>query len=260
VAFVNRKAWNRLAANFESEACDIAREESSDSVKHFFALARIPKTGGVLVDMGCGVGTFIREFGHHFGEVVGVEYAPGIIARAKERCAGMGNITWYNSGISHAATRIGRRADLTVCMNVITSSNAATRTTLWRSLASVTKDRGFALVVVPSIESDDIVEEVSHGNKPRKTTARAKGLVWRSDAWQKHFAQDEFGADLARAGFAVRSIGRAFYPWSIEGVRETKARRLRRPWDWIALAQKLSSSARAGEVDRVNIIRARRRG
>lgn len=236
---MNRKQWNRLAKTFETEACDISREESGDQVKRYVARARIPKKNGVLVDLGCGVGTFIAQYGPRFGEVVGVEYAAGIIARARKRCARMDNITWHNSGIGQAAKRIGRRADLAVCMNVITSSNAATRAALWRSLAAVTKKNGFALIVVPSIESDDMVEETASGRKPRRTKARAKGLVWRGDAWQKHFAQAELGSDLARVGFAVRRIGRASYPWSIEGMRETKSRRANRPWDWMCLAQRL---------------------
>jgi len=237
---MNRKQWNRLAKKFETEACDISREESGDQVKRYVAHARIPKKNGVLVDLGCGVGTFIREFGHRFGEIVGVEYAAGIIARAKTRCADMDNVTWHNAGAAQAAARIGRRADLTVCMNVITSSNAATRAALWSSLASVTKKNGFALIVVPSIESDDMVEKTANnGRKPRRTTARAKGLVRRSGAVQKHFARDELSDDLARVGFIVRRMGRASYPWSIEGMRETKARRANRPWDWVCLAQRV---------------------
>lgn len=235
---MNRAQWNKLAS-FETETCDIAREESGDAVKRFFASARLPKKGAVLVDLGCGLGTFIRDFGHRFDQIVGVEYAAPTIARAKKRCAAFENITWYNSGIAQAAARIGCRADLTVCMNVITSSNTTTRSALWRSLASVTKKDGFALIVVPSIESDEMVEEEESGKKPRRTKQRAKGLVWRSDAWQKHFVEAELRDDLARVGLTVRRLGRAFYPWSIEGMRETKARRLGRPWDWIVLAERV---------------------
>ncbi|MGH6872539.1 MAG: class I SAM-dependent methyltransferase [Rhizomicrobium sp.] len=235
---MNRKHWNTLARAFESEACDIAREESGAAVKRFVARARIPRTGAVLVDLGCGVGTFIARFGQRFETIVGVEYAPGIIARAKARCAEFDGIAWHNCGIVQAAGRIGRRADLAVCMNVITSSNAATRTALWKALAAVTKTGGHALVVVPSIESDDMVEEEEKGRAPRKTARRAQGLVWRSDAWQKHFAQAELRADLERVGFTPRHAGRARYPWSIEGMRETGSRRANRPWDWIVLAQR----------------------
>jgi hypothetical protein len=234
---MNRAQWNKLASRFESEACDISREESGAAVKRTFALAKLPKRA-VLVDMGCGIGTFIREYGQHFAEIHGVEYAAGILARAKQRCGHMNDVSWYNAGAAQAAKQIGPRADMTVCMNVITSSNAATRTAIWRGLAGVTKKAGTAMIVVPSLESDDMVEEEESGKKPRKTKQRAKGLVWRSDAWQKHFSEDELIRDLARVGFTPRHIGRAFYPWSIEGLRETKARRLRRPWDWIALAQR----------------------
>jgi ubiquinone/menaquinone biosynthesis C-methylase UbiE len=235
---MNRAQWNRLAKRFESEACDIAREESGDAVRRAFALAKLPKNA-MLVDMGCGIGTFIRDFGGRFAEIAGVEYAAGILARAKQRCAHIDQVTWYNAGAAQAAKRIGRRADLAVCMNVITSSNVATRTAIWRGLATVTKTGGTALIVVPSLESDDMVEEEESGKKPRKTKQRVKGLVWRSDAWQKHFTEEELTRDLARAGFTPRHIGRAFYPWSIEGMRETKARRLRRPWDWIVLAERV---------------------
>lgn len=235
---MNRAQWNKLASRFESEACDISREESGAAVKRTFALAKLPKRA-VLVDMGCGIGTFICEYGHHFAEIHGVEYAAGILARAKQRCAHMNDVAWYNAGAARAAKQIGPRADMTVCMNVITSSNAATRTAIWRGLASVTKAGGYALVVVPSIESDEMVEMESSGKPARRTKQRAKGLVWRSDAWQKHFSEDELRADLSRAGFAPRYIGRAHYPWSIEGMRETKTRRLNRPWDRIALAERV---------------------
>lgn len=235
---MNRAQWNKLAGRFESEACDISREESGAAVKRTFALAKLPKRA-VLVDMGCGIGTFIRDYGDRFAEIHGVEYAAGILARAKQRCTNIENVTWYNAGAAQAAKQIGPRADMTVCMNVITSSNTATRTAIWRGLAAVTKPGGYMLVVVPSIESDDVVEMESSGKPPRRTKHRAKGLVWRSDAWQKHFSEEELRAVLARAGFAQRHIARAHYPWSIEGMRETKARRLNRPWDWIALAERV---------------------
>ncbi len=72
---MNRKAWNELAATFEKNVCDISREETADQVRRYVARAKIPKRGGVLVDMGCGIGSFIRQYGHGFAEIVGVEYA-----------------------------------------------------------------------------------------------------------------------------------------------------------------------------------------
>ena len=59
---MNRKEWNKLAKTFEKNVCDISREETADQIKRYVARAKIPKSGAVLVDMGCGIGTFIRQY------------------------------------------------------------------------------------------------------------------------------------------------------------------------------------------------------
>ena len=231
---MKRADWDRLADEFETETCDITREESADLTERFVALARIPRRDAVLVDLGCGVGTFIRRFGGRFGRIFGVEFAPRIIARARTQCAQMDNVTWLNHDIPRAARMIGAKADLAVCLNVITSDSAAKRTSLWSSLAAVTRPGGSALVVVPSLESEDIV--AAEMKTPPKR--RPGGIVERDDAWQKHYEHGELGMLFGKLGFTVRRIERAHYPWSIEGLRETRARARNRPWDWICLAQR----------------------
>jgi SAM-dependent methyltransferase len=231
---MKRADWDRLADEFETETCDITREESADLTERFVALARIPRRGAVLVDLGCGVGTFIRRFGDRFGQIFGVEFAPRIIARARTHCAQMDNVTWLNHDIPRAAKLIGARADLAVCLNVITSDSAAKRASLWSSLAAVTKRGGFSLVVVPSLESEDIVA----AQMKQPPERRAGGIVERDDAWQKHYGRGELEMLFAQRGFVVKRIDRAHYPWSIEGLRETRARAGNRPWDWMCLAQR----------------------
>jgi SAM-dependent methyltransferase len=229
---MKRADWDRLALEFESETCDITREESADTVSRFVALAKTPKRGAVLADLGCGVGTFIARYGGRFAHIHGVEFAPRIIARARARCGG--DVDWLTMSIPSAARRIGACAHLTVCMNVITQSGVVARARMWRSLAQVTRKRGHALVVVPSMESERMVVSLSRGDGEW----RKGGLVLRDGVWQKHYERSEIEDVFAENGFGVTRIGRAHYPWSVEGLRETKARRGKRPWDWIALARK----------------------
>jgi SAM-dependent methyltransferase len=228
---MKRADWDRLALEFESETCDITAEESADTVARFVALAKIPKRNAVLADLGCGVGTFIARFGGRFAQIHGVEFAPRIIARARARCGD--GVDWLNMDIPRAAGRIGACAHLAVCMNVITQSGAAKRARMWESLAHVTRRRGFALVVVPSMESERMVVEAGGEQRWRKG-----GLVERDGIWQKHYERRELEEIFTSLSFRMTRIGRAHYPWSVEGLRETKARRGRRPWDWIALARK----------------------
>jgi SAM-dependent methyltransferase len=238
---MNRQQWNKLGKVFKAEVCDIVREESNDRLKRYVAAAKLPHDGAVLVDLGCGIGTFIKRFGGRFGEIVGVEFAASSIAQAKLLCAGRPDVRWLAMDIVRAAKALGRIADLTVCLNVITSSSAAKRAALWQSLANVTKPGGFTLIVVPSLESETYVQSVIQGRKKLRLAA-SNGLVVREEATQKHFTQAEVRSAMAEHGFAVTKLGRAHYPWSIEGVRETQTRAANRPWDWVCLALRVDQN------------------
>ncbi|HWA92734.1 MAG TPA: class I SAM-dependent methyltransferase [Rhizomicrobium sp.] len=229
---MKRADWDRLADEFASETCDITREESADTVARFVALARIPKRNAVLADLGCGVGTFIARHGERFATVYGVEFAPKIIAHAKTRCGD--RVNWLTTDIPRGAKAIGSQAHLTACLNVITQSGPAARDKLWASVAAATRRGGYALVVVPSMESERMV--VARG-APKNW--RKGGLVERDGVWQKHYEQAELEAIFASHGFAKPRIEAAHYPWSVEGMR---ARKGRKPWDWICLARRAQPS------------------
>jgi SAM-dependent methyltransferase len=236
---VSRKEWDKLAKDFEREVCDITRETKTDRIAK--TMRRLTfASGAVLVDLGCGLGTFIARHGHRFARSYAVEHAPRIIARAKKTLAGRGDVTFLTASLPPAARRIGRKADLTVCMNVITMPGARTRESMWRALANVTKARGHALIVVPSIESDRMVERVAYGTPLAQAKAEAPdGLVDRGGSRQKHFAREELRDLLAAHGFRMTSISRVTYPWQKEGLRKPRNAGTRMPYDWLVLAERL---------------------
>lgn len=149
---VSRKEWDKLADDFEREVCDITRETKGGQIARAVRSLPLSAEKSVLVDLGCGMGTFVERYGPLFRATFAVEHAPRIIARAKTRLKTRRDITWLTSNIPPAAKRIGRVADLTVCMNVITMPEARIRAAMWDGIARVTKKRGHALIVVPSIE------------------------------------------------------------------------------------------------------------
>jgi SAM-dependent methyltransferase len=233
---VNRREWNQYADAFETDICDITLDETNNQLGRFVNAAALP-ANPVLVDLGCGIGSFIEKFGGRFRRIIAVEYAASIIARAKARCAERPGITWLTMDISSASDEIGTCADMTVCLNVITSPSPAKRNSLWSCLANVTKPKGFALIVVPSIESSQMVEEREHNGRRNGASSQGDGLVKREDSWQKHFGRAELTSTLSQVGFAVSRMGHAYYPWSTEGLRKPRSDK-RRPWDWICLAQR----------------------
>ena len=232
---MDRAGWNLHANKFESLVCDIAAEGTNDELARMVRVACKARKNPVLVDLGCGVGTFIQQFGDRFSEIVGIEFAPRIIARARKHCAGMPNITWHAQDITRAPELISRRADLTVCLNVITSPSSAKRSALWSSVQAVTKRGGFALMVVPSAESNEMVSSLDGDDDEAPTD----GLVKRDGIWQKHYRRDELVSILSNFSFKAKSIRRASYPWSVEGLRKPRLAGNRAPWDWVCLAKRV---------------------
>lgn len=235
---MDRTTWNDLADDFEESVCDIVSDETNDQLRRFVGLAKPLPRNAVLVDLGCGIGSFILRFGHRFRTIVGVEYAPRIMARAQERCSEVKRVEWLTMDVARAAKHIGRRADLTVCLNVITSASAATRNAQWASLAAVTKPSGFALVVVPSLESDEMLMPAHERDVSGKTAATATGLADRDGSRQKHYRRDELTLIFAEHSFEVMRLGRVYSSWSGEGFDKPPPGDARGPWDWICLARR----------------------
>ena len=234
---MDRAEWNQLADDFEDAVCDIVASETSDQLRRYVGAARPLPKSPTLVDLGCGIGTFIQTFGHRFGRIVGVEYAPRIMARAKARCAKVKGVEWLTMDVARAADEIGCRADLTVCLNVITSASAAVRNAQWAAVAHVTKPGRFALVVVPSLESDEMLMGAHRAERSGKAPATEAGLADRDGARQKHYRRDELSEIFDGLGLDVKRLGRVFSPWSGEGL-DTPRGDASGPWDWIVLAQR----------------------
>jgi hypothetical protein len=125
-------------------------------------------------------------------------------------------------------------------MNVITMPERRIREQMWQGLAGVTRKNGHALIVVPSIESDRMVERIAYGTTPAEAKKDAPdGLVDRGGSRQKHFARDELREVLAAHGFRVLKLQRVPYPWQKEGLRKPRGAGTRMPWDWLVLAERL---------------------
>jgi SAM-dependent methyltransferase len=238
---MNNRDWNKLAKKFESHVCDITATEVSKTVPALVGSAHIPKSKAVLVDLGCGIGTFIRRYGARFDQIFGVDFADRILERAKQNQTRnmLPKVTWMAKDLPSAAAEIGPQADLTVCLNVITSANSTTRRRLWQGVAAVTKPKGFALVGVPALESARMVHGYEQKAKSKNPGVLRKTLLNRAGATQKHFSESELRATFGRHGFELRKLARVYVPWAEEGMEKPKDANGDKPFDWLCLAQRI---------------------
>lgn len=228
--------WDRLAAEFEDRVCDITARNSGRVIRELVEAAQSKRRRPVLVDLGCGIGTFIHRFGDRFSKVIGVDFSAAILARAEELCRSLDRAQWLCLDVGKAGRVIGPKADLTVCLNVITSPSHSKRRALWSSVASVTRKGGRALVVVPSKESAEMVASTT-GRRLRGADME-RGLVPAGGDLQKYFGEAELDEVLTNHGFVVESMRRATFPWADEGLPQRDRIRAPRPWDWAVLARK----------------------
>jgi len=191
-----------------------------------------------LVDLGCGLGSFLLKYRRHFLRMVAVDFSPAILARAQKRCAKLEAVEWHCQSIPEASRHLKCIADLTVCMNVITTPDLRTRRAIWKSVERVTKPGGHALLVLPSLESERMVQRLQGHAAKDRGVADQDGLVQRDDAVQRHFLRSEIAPALASRGFEPVRIKRVYYPWRKEGLRKPRGAKTT-PWDWLCLARRV---------------------
>ncbi len=238
---MSRREWNRTADQFDELVCNIASEEIDDQLRRFVSAARPSPKTSVLVDLGCGTGTFVQKFSNHFREIFAADFATAVVRQAEKTYTGTTPAKWRVADVKDCPKLFGPRcADLAVCLNVITSPSAARRKSLWASLKAVTKPSGHMLIVVPSIESCAMVAELENrGRKKTKPPFKRGGIAPRGGIWQKHFGRGELAKIVSDLGFAVVRLGAVSYPWSTEGLRKPRSAATP-PFGWICLAKRVA--------------------
>jgi SAM-dependent methyltransferase len=230
---MSQQGWNQLAADFEDSVCDITAT-SGAAVARLVKLAK-PNRKQMLVDAGCGIGTFTERFGESFGKIMAFDFAPAMVKRARKRCARFDHAEWAALPLEKAGGTFGPIADFAVCLNVITSPKNTLRRRQWASLAGLVKPRGQLLVVVPALESAQYVASVDseafHGS-----VAEDDDLVRRNDTEQKHYARSELREIVEGLGFEMITLRKISYPWADDGLELTATKS---PWDWACLARKI---------------------
>jgi SAM-dependent methyltransferase len=232
---VNRKRWATLAGVFEDQVSDVTASETDGVLSEAVTRATVGLREPELVDLGCGIGTFVAKFGRLFHRVVAVDYSSDMLRRAKDLCRHVRRVSWLCADIPKAVLGIGAAADLTVCLNVITSASSARRRAMWDGVTAVTKPGGSAIVVVPALESAEFVARRT--GKPlrrRRKRMNDRGLLLRAGCVQKFYLESEVVESLGNRGFERVRVQRLEYPWAEEGISDHRKRWKRLPWDWLA--------------------------
>ncbi len=233
---MNARDWDRLAAAYASEVCDIFSRDRRGVIARWLKARGLLRGDRTVVDVGCGIGSFFKHYGRQFGRKTGTDHSRRMLQIAARRCQALPDCHWLQADAQHLPAALRETADLVVCSNVITFVSAAACRRATRETTRAAKPGGWLLFILPALESHDAVVALETGRPaPRRT--RPAAIVRRDDRMQRFYTAAGARALAANAGLRAITVRKAWYPWTDEGIARPP-RGHEPPWDWCVTARR----------------------
>ena len=223
--------WDRLAAVYAAEVCDIFARDRRKVIARWLQARGLLRGGKAVLDVGCGIGSFFKKYGRHFGAKTGTDHSARMLGIAAARCRHLQDCHWRQAGVSALPPALRHSADLVVCSNVITFVSAAACHRAMRETVRGAKPGGWLLFILPALESHDAVVAFETG-RPAPRRGQSAAIVRRDDRMQRFHTRGGAQGLATRAGLRSVSVRKVWYPWSDEGIPRPP-RNGELPWDWL---------------------------
>ena len=243
--------WSKAAHSYETEFIDPYRADVRSPLLKTLQRLADPATK-VVADLGCGIGPLLPFLSEHFRTVYAVDFAEGMLERARQRSAGLKNITFLQRSLTDLKPLAGK-LDVAVAINSLVMPDITDLEGALRQIHASLKPGGRFLAILPAMDALHyytmlLVDRALAAGKPmsaaRKNAAhhgehelydfafgqfRYKGL-------EQHFWQPfEARYRLKRAGFAKVRLTRVRLSWQqLACGAELKDQPA--PWDWFVSA------------------------
>jgi len=243
--------WSRAAARYDDLFLDPFRPGVENPLLD--AILAIPDPASKTVaDLGCGTGPLLPHLVGRFGRVVGLDFAPGMIAKAKKRleAAGTGQDVTFLVRKMHELDDFAGKLDVAVAVNSIVMPDVRDIDRTLRAIRAGLKPGGVFLGILPAMDAihyhtmllND--EALDRGLDPVESERHAafqgehhfyefafgrfqfQGL--RQKFWQPFEAEHRF----AKAGFARVELTKVLYPWDDTITGGPTFADFPRSWDW----------------------------
>jgi SAM-dependent methyltransferase len=243
--------WGRAAEGYEQEFIDPDRPGTRNPLRR--AVAALASPERTAADLGCGVGPLLPFLAERFGHVFAVDFAEGMLARARQRCHGLTHVEFLRRDLTDL-TPLAGRVDVAVAVNSLVLPDVGDLEAALRAVRACLRPGGHFLGIVPAMDAvhyltmlllDRARSAGMPADKARQNAAyhgehelydfafgefRFKGL--RQHFWRPF----EVAYRLRRAGF--RRVRRARVRLAWEQFRcGAELAALPPPWDWFFHAQ-----------------------
>jgi SAM-dependent methyltransferase len=244
--------WSRAAKSYEEDFVDPYRPGVRSPLAN--ALRQLADPGRKTVaDLGCGIGPLLPFLAQHFRQVFAIDFAEGMLQRARERCHNLSNVEFYHLPLTDLAS-LSRRIDVAVAVNSLVMPEVTELEESLRQIHRLLRPGGVFLGIVPAMDAVHyytmlLVDRALAAGRPmevaRKNAAHhAEHATYdfafgqfRFQGLEQHFWQSfEVRYRLSRAGFCRIQLARVLLSWE-QFAYGNDLREYAPPWDWFFQAE-----------------------
>jgi SAM-dependent methyltransferase len=253
--------WSQAAESYEQDFVDPYRPDVHSPLLRALREVVDPARKTVA-DLGCGIGPLLPFLAQHFQRVFAIDFAEGMLQRARERFRGLSNVELFHLPLTDLPS-LARRVDVALAVNSLVMPNVTELEQSLLQIRRLLRPGGLFLGIVPAMDSVHyctmlLVDRALAAGKPlavaRKNAAHhvehalydfAFGQ-FRFQGLEQHFWQPfEVRYRLRRAGFGRIQLARVHLSWE----QFTQGKDLKRyppPWDWFFQAEILERKGSVG--------------
>jgi SAM-dependent methyltransferase len=251
---VQGRQWSRHAKRYDDLFLDPFREGVENPVLD--ALQSVPEPGSKTVaDLGCGTGPLLPFLVERFGRVVALDFAPGMIARARERLGDHADRVTFERRAMHELAAYEGALDVAVAVNSLVMPDVRLIDRTLKAIRAALRPRGVFLGAVPAMDALHYQtmllydQALDRGDDPEAAERHAAfhcehhyydfafGRFTFQGLRQKFWQPFEIEHRMRKAGFRSVKLGKVLYPWdeSLPGGAEFAGHP--RSWDWFFVAR-----------------------
>lgn len=240
--------WSKAAEVYEHEFIDPWRKDVRNPLTA--AIQKIPKRlRGRVADLGCGIGPLLPTLGELFHEVWAVDFAEGMLARAREKCKKLKNIQYLRAPFSDLSGLPEEGVHVAVAVNSLVLPNTRDLDLALLEIFKRIKPGGLFLGIIPAMDAVHylnmlLLDRALAMGKPmadaRKNVAHLAehGLYdfgfgqFRYQGLEQHFWHPfEIRHRFRQAGFEVKALKKVHLSWKQFPAADA-LNLFPPPWDW----------------------------
>jgi SAM-dependent methyltransferase len=229
--------WSRAAKGYETEFIDPYLPEVRNPLKK--ALARLGDRRKTAADLGCGIGPLLPDLARLFGRVIAVDFASGMLARARQHSAGLANVEFHQRSLTDLKSLEGP-VDVAVAVNSLVMPSLVDLEVALEEIHAILRPGGCFLGIVPAMDA------VHYFTMLLVDRARQIGMpLDKARQNAAHHAEHEY-YDFAFGGFRYKGLDQHFWqPFEVRyrlrraGFRRVRLAKVLLSWQQFGCAKDL---------------------